>query len=447
MTDNAQKQDIQSLIETKDFAKLKSALCEMEIHDLAELMASLADEDLAMAFRLLPLERATEIFGDLPLEHQEELLATLSSEKFAAILNEMPPDERTDFLEELPGEMAQRLLSRLRGDELKIARDLLAYPEESTGRLMTPEYVSVRPDWSVEKVLRHIRSVAAKKETIDVLYVIDEGGKLTDEIRLEELVLAEPTEKVRDLMDEQLASLQASDDRETAVELFKKYDAVALPVVNSQGVLVGIVTVDDVLDVAEEEDTEDFQKITGMEPLESSYFGTNFGGMLRKRLPWLVLLLLAGTFAVMVLFRYEKFLAVLAMFMPLINATAGNTGNQVAGLMIRGFALQDVDLRDWWRVLMRELGRGLTMGLVLAVMACVIVMVFQNQFPIALAAGVAMLIAVTLGNLLGSMLPFFFKRLGMDPAVTSGPFIACLMDVTSILVFFSTATLVLHRLA
>ena len=440
--EDAVQTEILGMIEAKSFAALKTALCEIEVHDLTELIASLEDEDLAVAFRLLPLDRATEVFGDLPYEQQEELFSTLSSEKFAAILNELPPDERTFFLEELPGELVQRLLRDLRGEELKVARRLLAYPEDSIGRLMTPEYVDVRQDSPVDDVFRHIRKVADRKETINVIYVVDDRGRLLDEIRLEELVLAEPTVQVRDLMDGQFAALQASDDREAAVEIFKKYDAVALPVVNSQGVLVGIVTVDDVLDVAEEEGTEDFQKMAGVTPLEHSYFGTGYLGMLRKRLPWLALLLLVEIVAVMALFSYQKSLAVLAMFMPLINATAGNTGNQVAGLMIRGFAVQEVDLGDWWRVLLHELGRGLTMGLVLGVMACAIVLGFKSPAATALGAGIAMLVAVTLANLLGSMLPFFFKRVGVDPAMTSGPFIACLMDVTSIVIFFSIAIVV-----
>lgn len=445
MTGQTVQFDIQASLEAKDFARLKATLAAMEVHDLTDLTSSLAGEELAVAFRLLPLTTATEVFEDLPQEKQEDLLEDLSSEKFAAILNEMSPDDRTDFLEELPGELAQRLLSNLRGDELQIARSLLAYPEESVGRLMTPEYVSIRSDWSVDHVMRHIRKVAGSKETVSVIYVVDDRGRLVDEVRLADLVLADPENQVGELMDNQFGALEASDDRESSVEVFKKYDAVALPVVNSQGILVGIVTVDDVLDVAEEEYTEDFQKVTGMAPLAYSYFGTSHFGMIRKRLPWLGLLLVAETVTVMILLSYEQFLAALAMFMPLINATAGNTGNQVAGLMIRGFAVQEIELRDWWRVLLRELGRGLVMGICLGAIAWAIVTLFGRGMPTAFAATAAMVVAVTLANVLGSMLPFFFKRAGVDPAVTSGPFIACLMDVASIVIFFSTAVLVLSE--
>ena len=455
--DIATNPEIQELIEVKDFRKLKEALCEMEVHDLAELIGSLEDEDLAVAFRMLPLELATEVFGDLPHEHQEDLLTTLSTEKFADILNEMPPDERTEFLEELPGELAQRLLSSLRGDELAIARSLLAYPEDSIGRLMTPEYVAIRPDWSGEHVLRHIRKVADRKETVNVVYVVDDHWKLLDEIRLDELVLADPAAEIRDLMDEQVAPLRATDDREAAIEIFKKYDAFALPVVNSQGVLVGIVTVDDVLDVAEEEDTEDFQKMSGMDPLDQSYFGTSTLGMLRKRLPWLIMLLGAQMLTTVALtgFHSLPIFAVLVVFMPLINSPAGNAGSQMAGLMIRGLAVQEMAPRDWRRVLARELTRGLSLGVILAVMGYAATLLFCKFLPtgeyrpdqIALSVAMSLVVVVSLANIVGSMLPFFFKRVGLDPAVTSGPFIASVMDVSGIMIYFTIATFVLVKLA
>jgi magnesium transporter len=362
----------------------------------------------------------------------------------ADILNEMPPDDRTELLEELPGQLAQRLMNQLTGEQRKIALNLLAYPEDSIGRLMTPEYVAVRSHWTVDQVLRQIRRMAGRRETIYVIYVVDNGWKLVDDLDLEDVVRAEPDQEVSELMDEQCAWLVATDDQETAVEAFKKYDRLALPVVDGKGTLVGIVTFDDVMDVQEEESTEDMQRMAGMNPIEESYLSASFGQMLRKRLPWLGVLLLVETLAVMVLKGFEAMLAILAMFMPLINATAGNTGNQVASLMIRGFAVAEITPRDWWRVLLRELLRGVCMGVALAVVAVLIVTAFHETLPVALAVGLAMLTAVTLANTLGAMLPFLFHRVGVDPAVTSGPFIACLMDVGSILIFFSIASGVLH---
>ena len=452
MQENAVQPEIRTLVEGRDFAALKAALIEMEVHDLAELVADLEGDDLAVCFRLLPQDRAVEVLAELEPEQQEELLTTLSSERVAAILNEMPPDDRTELLEELPGELAQRLLASLRGDELKIARSLLAYPEDSVGRLMTPEYVAVRRDWALDRVFEHLRRVGREKETLNVIYVTDQRWRLLGEVRLEQLVLADRSERVEELMEEQLGALSAADDKESAIEIFRKYDAVALPVVNSQGILVGIVTVDDVLDVAEEEVTEDFQRMAGMQPLEYSYFGTGYIKMMRKRLPWLGLLLAAQLLTTVALIGFHSLplFVVLVMFMPLINSPAGNTGSQMAGLMIRGLAVQEIDLGDWARVLLREIARGLSLGVILGVLGGLAALLFARAvdtgpYPphhIATSVGTAMLVAVTLANLVGAMLPFVFKRMGLDPAVTSAPFIASLMDVSGILIYFSIATAV-----
>lgn len=441
--------EIHELVEGKDFARLKSTIGTMEVHDLTALLGELDGDDLAVVFRLLGQQRAADVFGDLEIEQQEELLAMLSSETVAGILNDMPPDERTELLEELPGWLAQRLMSGLRGDELKVARSLLAYPEESVGRLMTPEYVAIRPDWTVDDVFAHIRKVAPAKETLYVIYVVDGDGKLLDEITLEDLVLADHGDAVQDLMDRQVATLQATDDREAAVDDFKKYEAVALPVVDSQGTLVGIVTVDDAMDVAEEEYSEDVQKMAGMGALEYSYFGTGLGGMLGKRLPWLVLLLAAQMLTALALtnFAHLAEFTVLVLFMPLINSTAGSTGSQAAVLMTRGFAVQEMDLGDWAKVLFHEAARGLIMGIVLGVAGYCTVLLFGRGGQIALAVGLSVVTAVTMANLIGSMLPFVFKRIGLDPAVTSGPFITSLMDLSGIVIYFSIAIATFRLLA
>jgi magnesium transporter len=438
---------IREMIEARDFGQLKQALCEMEIHDLAEMVASLPESDeLAVAFRILPTETAAEIFGELDPDQQKTLVDSLSKDKVAEIITEMPPDDRTELLEEMPGKTTQRLMNYLRGKEKEIARDLLAYPEESIGRLMTPEYVAVRKDWTIERVLRQIRRVAESRETVHIMYVVDDDWKLLDEIYLEDVILADPKQPVESLMDDQGGSLNAGDDQEAAIEIFKKYDAVALPVIDSKGTLVGIVTHDDVMDLTEEEVTEDMQMMAGMGVMEESYFSASFFAMLRKRLPWLLLLLAAEVGAVMVLKGYQQLLAVLAMFMPLINASAGNTGNQIAGLMIRGFAVQEIQLKDWLRVLWRELARGLVMGTALGAMAAAVAYAFSLDNRVATAASVAlaMIAAVSIANILGAMLPFFFKKVGADPAVTSGPLVACLMDISSILIFFSISSALLH---
>ena len=441
---------IHETIASRQFGDLKQTLRDMEIHDLAELLADLDDnDDLAVAFRLLTTETSAEIFGSLEADQQKTLLEAMSTETVSAILMEMPPDDRTELLEEMPGKTTQWLLNNIHGRELEIARTLLAYPEDSIGRLMTPEYVAVRSDWTVEMVLRHIRRTAHKRETFNVIYVVDDDWKLTDELYLEDIILAEPDQTVDALMDNQYGSLIARDDQETAIEMFKKYDAVALPVVDRSGTLVGIITHDDVMDLAEEEVTEDMQMMAGMAAMEESYFSASFLDMLKKRLPWLSLLLLVEIGAVLVLKGFEQMLALVAMFMPLINASAGNTGNQIAGLMIRGFAIREIDQADWLKVLGREFIRGLTMGVILGVMAGAITVLFASTDRViatSVSVSIAMVAAVSMANVLGAMLPFFFKRLGADPAVTSGPLVACLMDISSILIFFSISSLLMHTI-
>ena len=445
--DNAPSlEQIELWIDTRELGKLKARLCEMEIHELADVLIELGEkeeQELAIAFRVLPTDIAAEILGNFEPDQQEELLTRLSNEKVAEIINEMPPDDRTELFEDLPGPLAQKLINQLRGKERKIAIELFAYPEDSIGRLMTPEYLAVRKDWTVDMVLRHIRRVAESRETCNIIYVVDEDWRLQDEIPLEDIVLAEPDQLVEELMDNQAGYLRARDDQETAVEAFKKYDALALPVLDQSDTLVGIVTFDDVMDLQEEESTEDMQKMAGMAALENAYLSADFFEMIKSRLPWLILLLLAECIAVKVLHSFDSLLTILAIFMPLINATAGNTGSQIAGLMIRSIALNEVDLADWKRVFKRELLRGATMGIILAVCSIGIVFMFGKGLPVALGVSVAMFSAVSLANILGAMLPFIFKRIGVDPAVTSGPFIACLMDVSSILIFFSTASAIL----
>ncbi|MHC4715389.1 MAG: magnesium transporter [Planctomycetota bacterium] len=459
MLGDAIQPEIHELIEQKEFATLKRVLGELDVHDVAELLGSLEGRELGVAFRLLSRDRAAEVFANLELEQQEDLLGILSGEDLAEILNDMPPDDRTGLLEDLPEEVAARLIASLSPDEREVARELLHYPEDSIGRLMTPEYVAVRANWTIRQVLEHIRQVAPEKETLNMLFVVDEAGKLVDQVRLEDLVLADPDDTVGEILEHNPVYLVADEDREEAVEVFKKYDEVALPVVDADGVLVGIVTHDDVMDVQEEEDTEDFHKMAAVAALEEPYFATTGAEMLRKRLPWLGLLFAAEILTVLALTGFEQSLesfALIVLFMPLINATAGNAGAQMAGLVIRGLAVHEMKPGDWLRILGRELALGATMGATLGVMglvAAAIMLSMRAQPPVgqellAKSAGVGISIgaAVIFANIAGGMIPLLFKRIGLDPAVTSGPFLACVMDISGVLIYFTIATAMLAAL-
>jgi magnesium transporter len=367
----------------------------------------------------------------------------------AKILNDMPPDERTELLEEVPGELVQRLLSTLRGDESEIARSLLNYPEDSIGRLMTPEYVAVRPEWTMDEVFEHIREVGEEMETFNVVYVVDEHWELLDELRLERLVLAGREDTVQDLMDRQVGALQVYDDQEEAIELFRKYEALAMPVVNTQGVLLGIVTVDDVMDVEKEEATEDIQMMAAVRTLKHPYLATPYIHMMIKRLPWLVLLFLAEilTVAALDVFRANLDQAVLAImvgFVPLINSCAGNTGSQMSALVLRSLAVAELGPADWHRVLGRELLRGLSLGVVIGGMGLATALVFQKPLGLGIGVMVALISVMLLANVVGAMLPLLLKWIRVDPAVTSGPFIASMMDVSAIVIYFSVASSILR---
>ncbi len=437
--------EIREMLADHRFAEIKSALGQWEPADVAELVDSLEAEEQAVLFRLLGRDVATEVFSLLPSDSQEDLITRMGQAPVAAILNKMSPDDRTELLEEVPGELAQRLLNMLRGEEREIAQSLLNYPEDSVGRLMTPEYVAVRPDWTMAQVIEHIRKVSPEKETVHHLFVVDAKWKLLDRIGLHEVILAAPGSEVESLMagpDEEPA-LDANEDRETAVELFKKYDASTLPVVDGRGVMVGIVTSDDVLDVQEEEDTEDFQKMVGVAALEQPYFQTPYLQMVGKRLPWLAFLLAAELLTALAIMAYQESMRehiwLLVLFLPLVNASAGNVGSQMAGLAIRGLAVQELDLGDWSKIALRELGMGLSLGSALAVLGYAAAVLFGRPNWVAMTLAAAMLGALTVANLAGAMIPLVLKRLRLDPAVTSAPLIASMMDILSVVIYFGTA--------
>ena len=445
--------DLEELIRAREFGQLREFLLDLSVPDLAELLAETPPEDRAVLFRLLPRALAADAFEYLPFEAQEELLKGLGDEHVAAVLDEMSADDRTALLEELPGEVTRRLLDLLSPKEREVARKLLGYPEDSIGRLMTPDYLHVREGWTVQQVLDHIRRFGRDSETLNVLYVVDEAGRLVDDLRMRELLLVDPTRRVGDVIDRDFVALNATDDQEAAVAAFRRHDRTALPVVDSSGALVGIVTVDDVLDVAEEEATEDIQKLGGTEALEEPYLAISLPILIRKRAPWLVVLFLGEMLTATAMGFYESEIeraVVLALFIPLIISSGGNSGSQATTLIIRALAVGEVTLGDWWRVVRRELVAGLSLGLMLGVIGFFRVVVFPppgaaalHSTGIGFTVGIALLGVVLWGCLAGSVLPLLLKRLGLDPATSSAPFVATLVDVTGLVIYFSVASLLL----
>ena len=446
--------ELKELIRTRDFTTLREVLLDLLVPDIAEVIADLPLDERALVFRLLPQRLAAETFEHLDQPTQHALLHGLARGEVVAVLNDMHPDDRTAFLESLPGQVVRELISQLSPPERDVARSLMGYPEGSIGRLMTPDYVSVQPEWTVEDVLDAIRSHGKDSETLNVLYVVDKKGVVHGDIRIREILLAQPQAVVENLMNQRFVSLRPVEDQEAAVGLFRKYGRVALPVLDEQGVLVGIVTVDDVLHVAAAEHTEDLQKFGGMGTLEVPYGTVPLITMVRKRAGWLVILFLSEMLTATAMGFFESEIAravVLALFVPLIISSGGNSGSQAATLIIRALALGELTPGGWWRVMRREVFSGLALGIILGAIGFLRIAVwsaFGNIYGehwalVGLTVGVSLVGVVLWGTLTGSMLPLLLRRLGADPATSSAPFVATLVDVTGLMIYFGVASVVL----
>ena len=447
--------ELAAIVRTRDYARLRDVIRNRPGEHVANMLADLSIEDQVVVFRLLPRKDAAAAFEYLDHEQQERLLKAMAQEDVAAILNEMAPDDRTMFLEELPAPVTRQLLALLTPQERAVASSLLGYPEGSIGRLMTPAYITVEEHWTIQQVLDHIREHGQDSETLNVIYVVDEQGHLIDDIRIRELLLTRPNNRVSDLMDRRYVALKATDDQATAVSVFRTQDRTALPVTDTAGILIGIVTVDDVLDVAEARTTEEIQRIGGSEALDEPYMVISFARMIQKRAGWLTALFVGEMLTATAMGAFEAEIeraVVLALFVPLIISSGGNSGSQASTLVIRALALGEVSLADWWRVARREVAAGLALGGILGTVGFLRISVWSafsdvygpHWLLVALTVGLALVGIVLWGTLVGSLLPFLLRRLGFDPATSSAPFVATLVDVTGLIIYFSVALLLLR---
>jgi magnesium transporter len=447
--------EIRELLVAGDVATLGEVLNGWLPTDLAGVLGRLDDAEKLRVLRVLNGPLASQTFEYLDLAAQERLIGVMPDAEAAAILEAMAADDRTALLEELPADQASRLLALLSPGERAVAESLLRYDPDSVGRLMTPEYVAVRKDWTVKHVLDYVRTHGKDSETLNVIYVVDDGHRLVDDLRIRFVLLAPLHAHVRDLMDGQFVALNVTDAKKAAVEVFRKYDRTALPVVDARGALVGIVTIDDVLDVAEEEATREIQRFGGLEALDEPYVATPLLSMVRKRASWLVILFLGEMLTASAMGHFEREIAaapVLALFVPLIISSGGNSGSQAATLIIRALALGEVAFRDVGKVFGREVASGLLLGAILASIGFLRIVVWSQfsdlygPYWLSIAAAVAAsLVGVVLwGTISGSMLPFVLKRFGLDPATSSAPFVATLVDVTGLMIYFNLAYLILR---
>lgn len=439
---------------TGNLYKLKQLTAAVQPEELAELINDSKNIDYIKIFQVLDAEKAIKTFENLEFDKQKELLLSFSIEQLSSTLNQISPDDRTALFEKLPHETLQQYLSLLSDEERKTANQLLQYPEDSIGRLMTPDFLSVKEDWNVLQVLDYIRKYGNNSETISNVYVTDSNGFLIDDIKVREFLITPLDKKVSELMDKQFIFLNARDDQENAIEAFKQSNRTALPVTDFKGLLVGIITIDDVIDLIEEEDTEDIHKIGGTQALDEPYLKIALNKMIQKRAGWLVVLFIGETLTASAMGFFNDELekaVVLTLFVPLIISSGGNSGSQAATLIIRAMALGEITWSDWWHVIRRELIAGITLGSILGVIGFVRIAAW-SQFTtiygphwllLAFTVSFALIGVVIWGTIMGSMIPMLLKKIGQDPAVSSAPFIATLVDVTGLIIYFTLAFLIL----
>ncbi len=438
--------EIKKLLELKDWRTLKEALSEWAGQDIVDLFDSIDEPDKVVLFRILPRDLAAEVFSELNSKEQKSLLHEMSNEHIREIFLELSPDDRTYIFEELPAWATKRLLNLLPPEEKKVAMQLLGYSEESVGRLMTPDFVAVRPSWTVEQSIAHIRKFGKDAETVNIVFVIDEQWHLLDNITLRKLILANPAEKVENLMDRIFHSIPASADQEEAVNIMKKYNLIALPVVDSRNVLLGVITVDDVIDVYEAEVTEDIHKGASVIPVDVNYTTASAFSLFRKRIVWLIMLALAGFLSGSVISSFEEPLGeiiMLAFFIPVLIGAGGNTGTQSATLIIRALVTGDLTPKKWLSVIKKELFVGLFLGITLGAILYVGSYLWKGERMVSLVIGLSVTFIALWANLVGSSLPIILSKLRLDPAVVSSPLISTVMDFSGLLIYFSIAMLIL----
>lgn len=430
------------LIENKNWRTLKRSLNELDATEMEQLLEDIPQRDMIILFRLLTRKQAKEVFKLLSQYNQEEIIEALTekSQKLSNLLNDIEPDDRTMFFEELPREIAQRLIQLLSPKERDITNQLLSYPKDSVGRLMTPEYIAIKSDFSVESAFKHIRKYGKDSETLNIIYIVDNKGKLIDDISIKELILADPNQHVEELIDNRFVALHATDDQETAVEKFKKHDRVALPVVSVEGILLGIVTFDDILDVVEEESTEDFQKFGAFQSAITDPINARVFDLYKNRIVWLLILVFMNIFSGAAMSNFEeviKSVVPLVFFLPLLIDSGGNAGSQSATLMIRYLAVGGVKLSDWHRLVGKEVIVSTLLGCTMAIGVAAVASFRAPQLMAVVA--MSMILTVIIGSLIGLLLPFIFTKLKLDPATASAPLVTSLSDICGVIIYFSIA--------
>lgn len=440
-------EEIRDLLKKGQYTKLRQLIQELNNADMADYLEEMEESEVIKIFRILPKDMAADVFSYLEIDQQQSIITSLSDKDAARIIDNMMSDDAKELMEEMPANVVKRLIANTRPDTRQAINHLMRYPEDSAGSIMTVEYVDLKENQTVAEAIERIRKVGLDSETINICYVLDTKRTLVGTVALRYLLLSEPDAVIGEMMHKNVISLHTLMDQEEVARQFKKYEFTAMPVVDNEDRLVGIITVDDVVDILEEETTEDIEKMAALMPSDKPYLKTSVFETFKKRIPWLLLLMISATFTGGIITSFENALSryvVLTAYIPMLMDTGGNAGGQASATIIRGLSLDEVEFSDWWIVVWREIRTAVLCGVVLAVCNFAKLMLFdQVGMSVAFVVCITMTLAVIVAKIVGSMLPMLAKKIGMDPAVMASPFITTIVDAISLLIYFRVATVVL----
>jgi magnesium transporter len=441
------KEFILGLIHQGRLSDARTWITQINVVDIANWLEELDGNDLLVVFRLLPKDLAAEVFSYVSKEQQEFIIESITDMEIKSIIDELFLDDTVDLIEEMPANVVKKVLKNTSEERRKLINQFLKYPENSAGSLMTIEVVDLKKEMRVDQALEYIRRIGLDKETINVCYVMDKNRKLEGIIPIRKLILSEPDETIENIMETNIISVHTLDDQEDIANIFRKYDLLAIPVVDKEGRLVGIITIDDIVDIIEQENTEDFQRMAAMQPSDEEYLKTSVVELAKHRVTWLLILMLSATLTGSIIQKYQDVLysvAILTSFIPMLMDTAGNAGSQSATLIIRGLALEEINLNDILRVMWKELRISILVGIVLAVINFARILIMQQASVwVAATVSFSMIITVILAKVIGGSFPILAKKIGLDPAIMAGPLITTIVDALALTAYFSIASWIL----
>lgn len=441
------EESIKELLKEKKINELRSLLDKMKAQDISLLFQDLETEEMIIVFRILPKDKAVDTFAEMDSDLQEDLIKALTDKELKEVIDELFTDDTVDLIEEMPSNVVKRILRTITPDERKIINEFLNYPENSAGSIMTNEFVDLKENMTVEEAFKKIKKVGVDKETIYTCYVLTETRKLIGMVSVRQLLLADRDILISEIMNIDLITANTLEDREEVARKIKKYGFLALPVVDNERRLVGIITVDDAVNVLEEESTEDFQKMAAMSPTEDGYFKTSVFSHAKHRILWLLFLMVSATITGNIITKYENAFAavpLLVAFIPMLMGTGGNCGSQASTLIIRGLATNEIKIKDIVKVIWKEIRVAVLVGVVLSIVNGISIMLQYNDLMLAIVVGVTMIITIMLAKTLGCVLPMIAKRLKLDPAIMAAPLITTIIDTCSVLIYFNIATMLLN---